>query len=98
MLTCGLRTGHVQHFETAITPEGVVQRPSRREESSSDDEYRRFKVSIKWVADVDLEAVMKFCRANESSPSGEEECLTGQLQFSDCKVIAVGFLGRDPWR
>ena len=71
-------TAQSHSFDTAITPEGVVQSVSRREESSSDDEYRRFKVTIKWVADVDLEAVMEFCRADESSPSGEEECLSGQ--------------------
>ncbi len=33
---------------------------------------------MKWVADVDLEAVMKFCRANLESPCCEEQCLTGQ--------------------
>ncbi|RSH92939.1 hypothetical protein EHS25_008385 [Saitozyma podzolica] len=69
----------VQTFTTAIAPDNIVQRPGHRDESSSDDEYRRFRVTIKHVADIDLERVMEFCRADQQAPHGEEECLTGLM-------------------
>ncbi|WVQ97314.1 hypothetical protein IAU59_004425 [Kwoniella sp. CBS 9459] len=68
-----------QTFSVAVTPDGVVQHPDRREESSSDDEGRRWKVTVKLVADIDLEHVMDFCKADQKAPSGEEECLTGLM-------------------
>lgn len=72
----------MQTFTTAIAPDNIVQRPGRRDESSSDDEYRRFRVTIKHVAEIDLERVMEFCRADKQAPHGEEECLTGELSAS----------------
>jgi eukaryotic translation initiation factor 2C len=71
-----LATGQSQAFITALSPEGIVV-PSKSGHSSSDDESRRFKVVVKLVAEIDLEAVMKFCRPSESVPQGEEACLTG---------------------
>ena len=60
-----------------MAPDGVVQKPSKNTDSSSDDEHRRFKVVIKHVALIDLEAVMSYCRTNKPTPGIEEECLTG---------------------
>ncbi|OCF39530.1 hypothetical protein I317_06689 [Kwoniella heveanensis CBS 569] len=73
-LACGYQT-----FSVAVTPDGVVQHPDRREESSSDDEGRRWKVTVKLVAEIDLEHVMDFCKTDQKAPSGEEECLTGLM-------------------
>lgn len=58
-----------------------------QQQSSSDEESRRYKISMKLVAEIDLEAVMEFCRADERAPSGEERCLTG--------VMATNVLLRD---
>ncbi|ORY32296.1 Piwi domain-domain-containing protein [Naematelia encephala] len=68
--------GETHTLITAIAPDGVVQQPGQ---SSPDDQYRRFKVTIKHVALVDLDAVMKFCEADKGSPSGEEACMTGLM-------------------
>ena len=59
-----------------MTADGAVQRPKR---DSSDDELKRWKITIKHVAIVDLETVMRFCRPDEGVPEKEEECLTGKL-------------------
>ena len=72
--------GESKTFITAISSNNVVHRPSSQE-NSSDDENRRFKIVIKLVALIDLEAVMRFCRADETAPEGEEACLTGKLEF-----------------
>jgi eukaryotic translation initiation factor 2C len=71
------RAGEVHVFTTAISPDQKVHKT--KDESSSDDEWRRFKVAIKHVAEIDLEKVMEFCRSDKHTPSGEEECLTGEL-------------------
>jgi eukaryotic translation initiation factor 2C len=82
----------VQTLTTAIAPDNIVQRPGRRDESSSDDEYRRFRVTMKHVADIDLERVMEFCRADQQAPHGEEECLTGELSRSEISRNIAGSL------
>ena len=71
------RLGQVHSFITALAADNVARR--NKDESSSDDESRRFKVEIKHVAVIDLEKVMDFCNPHKRSPSGEEECLTGEL-------------------
>lgn len=53
--------------------------------TSSDDENRRWNVTIKHVALVDLETVIKYCRPNEGTPEQEEECQTGELGIA-CEV------------
>ncbi|EIW72602.1 hypothetical protein TREMEDRAFT_12051, partial [Tremella mesenterica DSM 1558] len=72
-------------FTTAITHDAVVQRS--RNDSSSDEEMKRWKVKVRHVAIIDLELVMKYCRADEGAPSNEEQVLTG--------VMAVNVLMRD---
>ncbi|WVW82289.1 hypothetical protein I302_104295 [Kwoniella bestiolae CBS 10118] len=69
--------GSSQTFSVALAPDGIVHR--MRESSSSDDENRRWKVALKLVAEVDLEFVMDFCRADKKAPSNEEQCLTGLM-------------------
>lgn len=60
-----------------------MHRPNARSDSS-DDENRRWKVAIKLVATVDLEAVMEYCRATGTVKGRkgysikEEEFLTGK--------------------
>ncbi|OCF55470.1 hypothetical protein L486_06954 [Kwoniella mangroviensis CBS 10435] len=74
-----------QSFSVALAPDGIVHRT--REGSSSDDENRRWNLALKLVAEVDLEYVMEFCRANKGPPSNEEQCLTG--------IMATNILMRD---
>ncbi|KAK8865920.1 hypothetical protein IAR55_001068 [Kwoniella newhampshirensis] len=66
-----------QSFLTAVAPDGVVARAGHT--TSSDDEYRRWKVTLKLVAIVDLQYVMNFCEADKGAPSNEEKCLTGLM-------------------
>ncbi|WWD17893.1 hypothetical protein CI109_102338 [Kwoniella shandongensis] len=66
-----------QTFLTAVAPDGVVSRPGHT--TSSDDEYRRWKVTLKLVAVVDLQYVMDFCQTEKGAPSNEEKCLTGLM-------------------
>ena len=68
-------------FITALASDNVARKA--KDSSSSDDESRRFKVEIKHVAVIDLEKVMDFCKPDKRSPSGEEDCLTGELSNSD---------------
>lgn len=76
-------------FITALASDHVARK--NKEDSSSDDESRRFKVEIKHVAVIDLEKVMEFCRTDKKSPSGEEDCLTGELRHP-CSGIREGKL------
>ncbi|WWC86242.1 uncharacterized protein L201_001115 [Kwoniella dendrophila CBS 6074] len=69
--------GLSQTFSVALAPDGIVHRS--REGSSSDDENRRWTLKLKLVAEVDLEYVMEFCRADKKAPSNEEQCLTGLM-------------------
>jgi len=78
-------SGEAQTFTTAVTPDNVVVKTNTKSDSS-DDEHKRFKVVIKLVALVDLEAVMEYCRGSATSPSNkrlsskEEQFLTGKQQ------------------
>ncbi|BEI91628.1 uncharacterized protein CcaverHIS019_0404480 [Cutaneotrichosporon cavernicola] len=63
---------------------------ARQQVTSSDDEFRRFRVTFRKAAEIDLEAVMRFCRADSSETrdhNAEEACLTG--------VMATNILLRD---
>ncbi len=60
-----------------MNPQGAVHGAKPEASASSDDEGRRFKIVIKHVAEIDLEAVMAFCRTDEKVPSSEEKCLSG---------------------
>jgi eukaryotic translation initiation factor 2C len=63
----------------------VVQKPGQS--SGSEDEQRKWKIVIKHVALIDLEAVIKFCKADNGSAKVEEACLTGKLPrnlIQDC--------------
>ena len=62
-------------FTTAIDRDGVVRRPGQ---TASDDEARRWDVTIKHVATIDLQAVMDFCGNKGNIFKVEEECLTGE--------------------
>jgi eukaryotic translation initiation factor 2C len=66
-----------QQFSVAVNQDGIVQKPGQS--SGSEDEQRRWRITIKHVALIDLEAVIRFCAADEGSASVEEECLTGKL-------------------
>lgn len=81
-------TGQVHSFITALASDNVARK--NKDSSSSDDESRRFKVEIKHVAVIDLEKVMDFCKPDKRSPSGEEDCLTGELSDSGSRIT------RDP--
>lgn len=63
---------------TTLASDRTIQRPDNRD-ASSDGEERRFKVTLKRVAKIDLEAVMEFCRPHEGAPQSEEACITGKL-------------------
>jgi hypothetical protein len=60
-----------------VNTDGVVQKPGQS--SGSEDEQRKWKIVIKHVALIDLEAVIKFCKADNGSAKVEEACLTGKL-------------------
>lgn len=68
-------------LSTALNPNREVRKP-RRDDSSSDDEFRRFKLAFKLVAKIDLEHVMQFCRADKHTPKSEEAALTGKLPLA----------------
>ncbi|WVQ85375.1 hypothetical protein IAT38_007540 [Cryptococcus sp. DSM 104549] len=70
--------GESQTFVTALAPDGVVHK-KQEGTSSSDEEFRRWKVTLRLVAEVDLQYVMDFCQADKKAPSGEEKCLTGLM-------------------
>lgn len=73
--------------KTTLLASGEVQ-GAGQQQSSSDEESRRYTVTMKLVAEIDLESVMEFCRADQRAPSGgEERCLTG--------VMATNVLLRD---
>lgn len=68
-----------------MTPDGAVQVPNPRNRgSSSDEENRKFKVVIKLVAEIDLQAVMDYCQSAKSPAASkdgafiEERSLTGE--------------------
>ncbi|WWC66253.1 uncharacterized protein I206_100154 [Kwoniella pini CBS 10737] len=69
--------GGTQTFKVALAPDGVVQRSGKG--SSSDEENRQWTLILKLVAEIDLEIVMEFCRADQKAPANEEKCLTGLM-------------------
>ena len=69
--------GASYQFTVAVNSDGVVQRPGHT--SSSDEEQRRWRITIKQVATIDLQAVMQFCGNKGDVAKVEEECLTGDL-------------------
>lgn len=71
---------------TTLLASGEVQRGAQQQ-SSSDEESRRYHVDMKLVAEIDLESVMEFCRASDRAPTNEERCLTS--------VMATNVLLRD---
>lgn len=73
-----MSTDEAGSFTVAVNADGVVQRPGHS--SSSDDEQRRWRVSIREVAQIDLEAVIKFCTPSAGVMKVEEACLTGESQ------------------
>ena len=83
----------MQAFTTAIGPDRVVVRPNCKS-GSSDDEYKRFKVVIKLVATIDLEAVMEYCRGSGTSDGNnrlamkEEHFLTGERRLQSHWIFA----------
>lgn len=60
-----------------MNADGIVQRPGHT--SSSDEEQRRWRITIKQVATIDLQAVIEFCTPSEGVSKVEEECLTGMV-------------------
>ncbi|WVR05874.1 hypothetical protein IAU60_002900 [Kwoniella sp. DSM 27419] len=74
--------GGSQTFIVAIAPDGIVHKTAREDSSSSDDEGRKWKVTLKLVNEISLQSVLDFCKASEGAPQGEEECLTGNRFFS----------------
>jgi eukaryotic translation initiation factor 2C len=77
-----------QTFTVAVNTDGVVQKPGQS--SGSEDEQRKWKIVIKHVALIDLEAVIKFCKADNGSAKVEEACLTGKLPFQvDCRMVQL---------
>lgn len=64
-----------------MAPDNVVE--AKRDSSSSDDEHRRFKIAIRHVATIDLDAVMKYCKADQGVPEQEERCMTGVCYWSE---------------
>lgn len=79
-------SGETHVHTVTLLASGEVQRPGQKE-SSSDEEQRRYRVTMKRVAEIDLESVMEFCRADQHTPKAEEACLTG--------VMATNVLLRD---
>jgi eukaryotic translation initiation factor 2C len=72
----------------AVNTDGVVQKPGQS--SGSEDEQRKWKIVIKHVALIDLEAVIKFCKADNGSAKVEEACLTGKLPFHVyCRMVQL---------
>jgi len=80
-----------------VNTDGVVQKPGQS--SGSEDEQRKWKIVIKHVALIDLEAVIKFCKADNGSAKVEEACLTGKLPMvlpTSLKLMASAYGGKCP--
>jgi eukaryotic translation initiation factor 2C len=78
---CALRSWLTKGESVTLTVSLASTREvARQKDTSSDDEYRRFRVTFRKVAEIDLEAVMRFCRADSAEKrddKAEEACLTG---------------------
>lgn len=74
-------------LQTALNPNREVVKV-KRDDSSSDDEYRRFRVGFKLVAKIDLEHVMQFCKADQNTPRSEEAALTGQFTLCEIRLTS----------